>query len=97
MRSYVALFREGSSTSDMIALSANPGIVHRFAKAVLEDEDGLSQPGPVTGDPIVDAIRDGRRAALSLIAEPDEALSHHAGPRLLEHEDDGPPQPDRSP
>ena len=70
MRSYLALFREGPSTSEMIALSANPDLVHRFAEAVLVDDQGLSQPGPATGDPIVDAIRDGRRSALSLIARP---------------------------
>lgn len=70
MRCYLALFREGPSDSDMIALSANPDLCRRFAKAVLEDAGGLTQPGPVTGDPIIDAIRDGQRAALSLVADP---------------------------
>lgn len=67
MTSYIALFR-GNSIEDaqIIAVSADPDVVSRFASELLEDPNYSEAKNP---DPILKPILEGKRQALRMIED----------------------------
>lgn len=68
MTSFLALYRgESVPTAQLVTVCADPELVARFAREMLEDPD--HELTRRTGDPAVDALRGGRREALELVRE----------------------------
>lgn len=79
MRSYLVLMRGPSpEAATMVAATANPAIVRRFADAVLAaPDDPLTEPGAGGGDAVEDAVAEGKREALRIVR--DEAADEAGG------------------
>ncbi len=68
MASFLALYRGASvATAQLIAVSADPGLVARFADELLEDR------GENPHDAVAAAVEEGRRTALRLVRDEVEA------------------------
>ncbi len=60
---FLALYAgERPTTARMLALTAEPEIVERFAREM------LTRPPQRKNDPVLDALEDGRRQALTVVA-----------------------------
>lgn len=64
MPSFIALYRgQTVAKAELVAVTADPEIVRRFAAEMLDEE------ADVDGDPVKTAVRDGRRRALELVRD----------------------------
>lgn len=63
-RAFLALYRGDTvATAELIALSADPDLVRRFADELLEDDF------PAPTDPVAEATAEGRRRALQIVRD----------------------------
>ncbi len=70
MTSFLALYRGRSiGSAELIAVSADPDIIARFADALLEKD--WRQTGSC--DPVAAEVKDGQRRALKLVRDEAEA------------------------
>ena len=63
MRSFLALYRGKSvGSSELVSVTADPGIVSRFADEILQAEEP-------DRDPVLRAVEDGKRQALRIVRD----------------------------
>lgn len=75
MITFLALYRGPDvERATVIAVTADPHLVRKFATAVLQAENTrLTRPAAGTGDPVEEAVAEGRREALELVCSDAEA------------------------
>ena len=73
MVSFLAIYRGDSiQTAELVAVSTNPSLVADVAGDLLGERDETTRDG--VADPVLDAVRDGRRRALEFVhAESEES------------------------
>ncbi len=74
MVSFVVIYRGDSiQTAELVAVSTNPSLVAHVAGDLLRERNEATRDG-LEADPVLDAVRDGRRRALEFVhAESEES------------------------